>query len=228
MVITANGGTDAANIVLFWPDNLPDDADATLKEDPIALVEALCREGKLVRFPCDGDGGYSVGIYVRTPVPEALRSVCIDEERYPRLTVRGPGYFGGMEYMFKHDSGFLKKYPTMCDVVAIPDGDYSATVYRTDVTDDFTNAWLGKHAGVDAVRAARIRDAFAACVVAMIFLAVASFCFLPWHWRLCIAGAAAVLALVTLALSRTEGYRAVKRSRDEFEMEFPSYVVVLS
>ena len=50
MKITASGGTDAGNIVLFWPDNLPDDADAALRDDPITLVENLRNEGKLIWF----------------------------------------------------------------------------------------------------------------------------------------------------------------------------------
>ena len=37
MKITASGGTDGANIVLFWPDNLPDDADARLNDDPVRV-----------------------------------------------------------------------------------------------------------------------------------------------------------------------------------------------
>ena len=63
MKLTASGGTDAANIVLFWPDNLPDDADATLKGDPVDLVDQLQKDGKLVWFPCLSDGGYTVATW---------------------------------------------------------------------------------------------------------------------------------------------------------------------
>lgn len=48
MKITASGGTDVANIVLFWPVNLPEDADAALNDDPISLIERMRGEGKLI------------------------------------------------------------------------------------------------------------------------------------------------------------------------------------
>lgn len=101
MKITASGGTDVAGIVLFWPDNLPAVADFALRDNPVALIETLQEQGKLIRFPCDGDGGYTLAVFVREDIPDELRSCCEDEVQIPVLTVRGVGYFGGMEYMFK-------------------------------------------------------------------------------------------------------------------------------
>src|SRR5436190_23377729 len=130
MTITASGGTDGANIVLFWPDNLPDDADELLTQDSVALVENLRDQGKLIWFPCDGDGRYAVAVFLAMDVPDDLIVHCKEEVKIPSLIVRGPGYFGGMEYMFKHDSSFRDKYPGMCEQVNIPDGTYSARVWR--------------------------------------------------------------------------------------------------
>ena len=61
MKITARGGTDAASIGLFWPENLPDGADAVLWSNHLALVEELRDQGKLLSFPCDADGDNSEG-----------------------------------------------------------------------------------------------------------------------------------------------------------------------
>src|SRR5581483_9816022 len=124
MKLTATGGTDGASIVLFWPENLPEDADTILQDDPVSLIERMRDEGKLVWFPCEGDGTYTLAIYVRTELPAELQSVLKDEEKYPHLAVRGVGYFGGMEYVFKRDSSFLDKYPHMCEKVEIPPGEY--------------------------------------------------------------------------------------------------------
>ena len=149
MRVTASGGTDAGNIVLFWPENLPEDADAVARtHDIIPLIDQLRKDGKLIWFICDGgDGGFSVAIYVRTAIPEALARLCQDEDNYPKMTVKGDGYFGGLEYIFKRDSSLSAKFPGMLEKVAIPQGTYTAKVYRTAITDVRRQSWLGDHVG---------------------------------------------------------------------------------
>lgn len=106
MRLTASGGTDGASIVLFWPDNLPDDADAAINDDPVSLIERLQTKGKLIWFPCGADGGYTVAVYVRADLPPELAPHCKEVDRIASLVVRGNGCFGGMEYVFKHDRSF--------------------------------------------------------------------------------------------------------------------------
>jgi len=168
MKITARGATDAANIVLFWPENLPDEGDAMLASDPIALVESLRDQGKLIWFLCDGDGEYTVAIFVRSLVPEDLMVHCRDEERIPVLAVRGVGYFGGMEYMFKQYPKLLTKYPAMCEQVLTPEGTYAARVYRTEVPESLYESWLAAQAGVGAKRLWDIHGVIAAGAVASV------------------------------------------------------------
>jgi hypothetical protein len=225
--ITASGGTDGANMVLFWPDNLPDDADAILESDPIALVENLRDQGKLIWFLCDGDGGYTVAIFVRSVVPDDLIAHCGDEERIPSLVVRGVGYFGGMEYMFKHDSSFLKKHPNMGEQVKIPEGTYSARVYRTAISETFYESWLLTQAGVGAKRFWDIHGTIAACAIASIFASLIAFFFVAWTVWFCILAIASILVFGAVAMSRTEKYKRVARARDAFEKAYPSYVVHL-
>ncbi len=126
MKITASGGTDGANKVLFWPENLPEGADEVLRNDPVGLIERLRDEGKLIWFLCDGDGGYSVAVFVGSPAPDRLLSLCKDEENSPRLVVCGDGYFGGMEYMFKNEGSLLNWTVGMIEKMQIPEGTYSA------------------------------------------------------------------------------------------------------
>src|SRR5438067_4253166 len=127
MKLTARGGTDGAHMVLFWPATLPAGTDDALEDDPVALVERLKADGKLIRFPCDSDGQYTVAVFVRTPVPSDLLAVCKEPEHYLRLEVKGDGYFGGLEYLFQEDRSLLDRFPHMAEPIRIPDGTYTAT-----------------------------------------------------------------------------------------------------
>jgi len=227
MRITASGGTDGASIVMFWPDNLPDDFDATFDDDPAGLVERLADEGKLIFFPCDGDGSYSVVVFVDDPLPENLREVCEDEQRYPILAVEGDGYFGGMEYMFKADRSFLDRYPHMCEKVAVPPGTYSATIYRTNPPDEIYDEYL-ERTGPAAMRVWRLHSTAAAGAIVGIFGSLISFLFLGWmQWAMVVA-ITLLFIVATMALSRTAGYQAVKAAQQKYERDYPSYVVDLA
>jgi hypothetical protein len=217
MKMTASGGTDGANIVLFWPDNLPEDADRALRDDPIPLIERLRDEGKLIWFPCDGDGGYTVGIFVGCEVPDYLRALCRAEETYPLLLARGAGYFGGMEYIFKHDDRLLRGAPHMCEKILIPEGAYSGGVWRTDVPKSAYKSWLEREVGPGAKRFWDIyRFCIAYSVTGLIVLTI-TFCFATWVFWFCILALESTLVVVAVAMSRTNRYRAVARARREYK-----------
>ncbi len=227
MRITASGGTDTANIVLFWPDNLPDDADALFKKDPLALVERLRGEGKLIRFPCFGDGAYSVAIYLDEPLPEELRAVCVDEQRYPVVTAQGTGYFGALEGLFQRDSRYVEKYPGMCEPVDLPEGTYSAAVYETDFSEELYESWLLEHAGPEAKGLWDLHNSLAALAVFGVLGSLIAFFFVSWLvWGAMLAVVAGFI-IAAVATSRTEGYRSAAQAEAEFAKAYPSYVVHL-
>jgi hypothetical protein len=227
MKVTASGGTDAASIVLFWPDNLPEGADVVLQDDPMALVEELRGEGKLIWFPCDSDGGYTVAIFVRCEVPEDLRALCRDEERYPTLLVRGVGYFGGAEYMFKATPGLLEKYPHMCGQVVLPEGSYSARVYSTEIPETLFESWLVEQAGATAKRIWDVQGFMAGCAVAGVLASLFALIVASWTVWSAIAATTATCIVAAMALARTKMYTVVARAKDAFEETYPSYVVHL-
>ncbi len=198
-----------------------------LQSDPISLVESLRNQGKLIWFPCDGDGGYSVAVFVRSEMPDDLIAHCRDEEFVPRLFVRGIGFFGGMECMFKHDSSFVKKYPAMCEQVSIPEGTYSARIYHTDIPESLYESWLLSQAGTKAKRLWDIHGYIAACAVASMILSLVAFFALTWTARFCVMAVALAFVLGAVLMSRTDWYKRVARARDAFEKAYPSYVVHL-
>jgi hypothetical protein len=225
--ITARGGTDGATMVLYWPDNLPDDADTQLKDDPMALIEKLRDEGKLILFPCDGDGQYTLAVFVGGQVSDELQEFCKEEERYPSLIVRGDGYFGGAEYMFKHNDTLRIAFPHMSEKVVMPAGTYAARVWRTNVPESVYHTWLVREAGPGAKRLRDLHRGIATCAVVGVLLALVTLLFVPWAVWFCIAGAAIALVVVAVALSRTPAYQAVAKAQRHYEEAFPKYVVHL-
>ena len=227
MKITASGGTDGANIVLFWPENLPVGADEIFADDPIDLIEKLRDEGKLIWFLCEGDGDFSVAVFVGSPAPVELMSLCKDEESYPELTVRGDGYFGGMEYIFKKPGSLQEKMVGMIEKVQIPDGTYSARVYRVAHTDSFYNSWLVKHVGASAKRLANVQVKLGVCAFIGILASMISFFFTTWAGWMYVVGATLICTVAAVGLCFTKSCKSVADARKDFNREYPSYVVLL-
>jgi hypothetical protein len=227
MRITASGATDGGNVVLFWPDNLPDDADDSLRNEASNLVDSLCKDGKLIWFLCEGDGDYTLAVYVNEPVPEDLRRICKDEEKYATLRVKGDGYFGGMEYLFKHDSTLVDKSAGMLQKIAIPDGTYSATVYRTEQPDGFYQSWLRNKVGPAAKWLWNLQRAFAMTAFVSILSNVMFLFFPSWGVWFHSLGVTVFLLVGAITLSRTKWYRLVAEAKAEFSRAYPSYVVLL-
>jgi hypothetical protein len=227
MKLTARGGTDGANMVLFWPATLPAGADAAFEDDPVAFVEQLKADGKLIWFPCDSDGHYTLAAFVRTPVPSDLLAVCKAPEHYPRLEVRGDGYFGGLEYLFKDDRSLLDRFPQMAEVVRIPDGIYKATVYQAEAPESLYEEYLRNRAGPAAKGVWDAHRLVAACAVAGVFASLIAAATGPRGLWQPVVGVTAALIVTAVAISRTPAYRKVRQARDEYEMTFPAYVVHL-
>ena len=228
MKLTATGGTDGANIVLYWPDHLPDDADARLQDDPVELLDQLEKEGKLIGFPCDSDGAYSLAVFVRDEPPADLLRYCREAKSVPSVVARGDGYFGGAEYVCKGDCAFREKFPHMSTKIAIPDGTYGATVYEVEPPEELESQWLREHAGAAALRRS---NAVGVLVVGVVLCAIASLvglAFMSWTVWFCVAGAGLVMAALAWGLSRSAGYRAVADARAEFERTYPAYMLRLT
>jgi hypothetical protein len=227
MKFTASGGTDAASIVLFWPDNLPDDADAQLASDPLDLIEKLREEARIILFPCDSDGGYTVAVYVNDDVPAELAIHCRNEQVIAQLLVRGEGYFGGIECMFKYDARFLKKHPAVGEKLSIPEGRYLARVYSTEIPEGLYEEWLMSQSGARAVRLCSLHRTIAACAVAGAAAALIALFRLGWQVGMVLLSIEAAIVIAALAMSRTTWYQSVARARIEFEKNYPAYVVSL-
>jgi hypothetical protein len=228
MKFHARGGTDGAIVVLFWPANMPDDADQLLQTKPISLIESLHGQGKLIWFPCDADGAYALAIFVRCPIPDELFMYCRNEELISALIVKGEGYFGGGEYMCKDAFALLKRYPTMCEKVFISEGTYSARVYCTDVPESIYESWLIDHAGARAKRLWDLHGTIAALAVVSVIGSLLAFATASWMIRIIIWTIAFTLVGAAVGMSRTKWYKKVARAQDTFRKSYPDYVIHLN
>lgn len=227
MKFTATGGTDVANMVLFWPDNLPDDADEVIRDEPEPLIERLHDIGKLVQFPCDSDGEYTLSVFVNEELPEPLRSCCHQPQPMLRLIASGDGYFGGAEYMFKRDTTVLEQYSGMCGMISIPAGTYAATFCRIEIPDQLYEAWLLNQAGPGAKRMWELQTTLVALSIALVLAVFAAWLFVSWYIWYGVIAAAAVSIVAAMAIARTAPYRAAVAARQEFKQAFPDYVLQL-
>lgn len=214
-------------MVLFWPDNLPYDAQRWLVDDPLALVERMRDEGKLIWFPCDADGHYELSIFLDCDAPDDLLLMCIEPQEYPALLASGPGYFGGTEYMFKTDGSAMRKYTHMCRQVDIPEGWYAATVWQTNWSQERYETWLNARVSRTAQRIGAIHGTITAWCVIGVIASFITMLATPWKIWLPIVSVTALLIASAVGITRTRSYRQLAQARSEFSAAYPSYVVRL-
>ncbi len=221
------GATDAANMLLFWPDLLPEDGDGRLHSDPIGLIEELRAENKLIWFLCEGDGSYRLSIYLNEEIPDHLRGVERAEEYTFTLRSQGIAFFGGMECVFKKDGQFLKKHPGMGTSVSIPDGSYEATVLCLLPSEDDRRDWIIAQASSAALRSWDTHKGAVVLCVAGFIATLIAVCVSRWQTWSVFAGVEAFLIAIAFAMTRMPRYRLAKKANDEYAVAFPAYVLKL-
>jgi hypothetical protein len=227
MRLRAEGGTDGATIVLFWPDTLPDDADRQLQDGPIELFEQLDAEGKLIYFPCDGDGHYFLSVFVGEDLPPDLEAACKEHKRYPTLTAAGEGYFGGGECAFKRDDAFLRKYPHQAGKLTIPAGKYAATVYQKVAGRNAYAKWSRDRVGPAGKRVERRHNVLFRAACTAVLATLVGLCAFPWVVKGIVAALAAALVVSVVLVRRTASYKAAAAAWNEFANVYPDYVLHL-
>lgn len=223
-----NGGTDGGNMVMFWPENLPEEADTMLENDPLSFAETMREEGKIIWFLCDGDGDFSVSVFVDEEPPADLKGFLEEEEHYPDVYVKGDTYFGGLEYMYREDDALLEEFPQMCGNLKIPNGVYQGNVYRTNIPPAFSRTWLMQRMGTRQYRVLHWQQLLSKAAMLGAVGVLFAFFFLVWYVWLATVGMVALTFAAAVLLARSESCREAIVAIDEFTEKFPEYVVVLS
>lgn len=140
---TLEGATDAGSMVVFDPAALPDGFDTAYKEDPIAQLEELQTAGRLCWINTEGDGGYELGVYTGTRLPNELRPYARSIDEFDSFPIpSGRLYFTGIEYVFKNDDSFLRKYPHMAETAQLEPGSYRAEFLEFEYPEEFHEDFL--------------------------------------------------------------------------------------
>jgi hypothetical protein len=228
MKLFATGATEAATIGIFWPELLPEDFDQRLEDGKVlGQLEQLAQEELLIQCPCDADGQYTLGVWIDEPLPPELVPVAHERRWLRKQRIVGDTKFGGLEYAFKDETLVAAKYRALCGSVAIPPGDYEATLYETEVPDDVYEAWLVDKSSPAAKRLWDVQSWFAACGVVGMFVFVGALFFGTRSFMLSALTIALSLSAIGYLLSRLPGYRAVQQARQSYEATFPDYVLKL-
>ena len=227
--MTLHAGTDAGSVVIFDPASLPDDYDSVGKDDPISVIEHLHQEGKLFWVDAHGDGSYQLGVFEGTNLPEKLTSfVTSDEEITNFHALSGTLYFTGIEYVFRHDSSQLLKYPHMGESIRIRPGVHAATFYSLDYPDDFEDTLIAQHLSPEQLAARkRINTVMPVGCLAVIALILAFFLLPLATWSQC------ALPVCVAAISfafwglRSQAVKSADLAAKKITDDYPDYVLVI-
>lgn len=139
--------TDAASILLFDPQSLPEEFDvAASKGDPTELLERLHDEGRLFWINTDGDGCYLLHVFIDEVVPESLRQFLRDPLTSDAFRVTsGEVFFTGTEYGYRDADSALRRYPHMGGSFFVENGVYEVSLYRTEYVDGLHEQAFRQH-----------------------------------------------------------------------------------
>ncbi len=229
MIHVLEGGTDAASMLLFDPEALPDDFDDRARDDPSAAIEDAAAAGRLFRLETLADGRFGLGLCVGEDPPEDVRPFLrlVDEDE--RLVVNGRLIFAGVEYGFRRDDALLAKHPHMGSSCEVPAGTYRLRVFEAEYPDHFL---AGRLQGVVSEAGLRLDALMGRLLLPLGSLGtiagVVGLVGLGWDsWRVSVLPACLAMVLPAVVVSRLRTYREAVAARREAEREAPPYWAVL-
>ena len=229
MKLTADGGTDIATMVIYWPELISPEMRRKYQHDPGDLAAELRAKGSLIEFPCDADGHYSVSVFVNENPPANFAPLAGEEKVFQRVTAQGPAFFNGAEYILpeKTDDNESDGAPDSESALAIPDGAYTGRVYRLETSEEHRWEWLKSRVGEATLKRKQRHESIASYAAVLILAAIITAFFTSWM----IWGPIAALAIVPVAVVRKLGsdpaFEKIKAAEAEYAATFPAYVVEL-
>lgn len=215
-------------MVMYWPENLPEDAERLLEEDPVTFLDTLSEEGRIIWFPNDGDGQFSISVYLDEDPPAPLKGFLGEEENYPDVRVKGATFFGGLECVGEEEPKLSDEYQGMFTQLAIPEGIYQGSVFRTFVPPTFSRSWLIERLGTRRYRILHWQQLLSRASFLGIVACLFAFFFLKLPVWLGLVAVVASSFVAAVLLARSEACREAIVAIDEFTQLYPEFVVVLS
>lgn len=215
-------------MVMYWPRNLPENIDAMLEEDDGTFLDSMADEGRILIFADGANGQFSISAFLDEEPPAQLREFLGDEEIYPDVLVKGATVFSGSECLGEQDLESNDEFQGMFSQLAIPEGMYQATVYRTTIPPAFSRRWLMERLGMGRYRILHWQQLLSRATMLGIVGSLFAFFFLALPVWLILVAVVALSFVVSVLLARSEACQEAIVAIDEFTELYPEFVVVLS
>ncbi|AMV37842.1 hypothetical protein [Planctomyces sp. SH-PL62] len=230
MIQFLEGGTDAAALLLFDPEALPDDFDDRTRDDPSGAIEEAVGLGRAFLLTTDGDGDFALGVCVGEGPPEELEAFLrpIGEvDRFP--VVGGSLQFAGVEYAFRRDDAALAKHPHMGGSADVPPGVYRLRVHEADYPESFLEERMRGRSSAAGLRLLSLMNRRLLPLGSLgAIVGVVSLLFLGWRdWRATALPVCLAMVLPAVLVSRLRTYREARDAGREIARELPDYWAVL-
>src|SRR5262245_5275268 len=223
------GGTDAASMILFDPEALPDDYEKRCGSAFPALIEELQDSGSAYWLNTCSDGSYELLACEGEPLPSSLlhfasNPVVIERFRVPS----GRVYFTGVEYAFRKDDSLLKKFPSMAGTFTIPPGVYRLTLFEMDYPEDYVEDQIRQQVPPRLYWWSQSMGCFVWPLLLALVVTVLLIFYLPWPAGLVYAlPSSGALILLLWGLFRLKPYRQAQEARRRVERQYPGFVAEL-
>jgi hypothetical protein len=229
MKLVAEAGTDAAGVVLFAPEALPEDFDARHRRDPRAVLEDLAAAGRLFQVDTGADGEYSLHLYLDEPLPGPLAAHCADLITAPAFAVPdGILWFSGVEYVFRTDDALLRRSPGMGTRLEIPAGTYAARFWRCEYPDEHVEDQVRQALGEREYRRLDMPGCLVGVALALTLVAVGGVIgSRAAAWSLLLAALAVGTWAGLYRVLRSPRYQALTEAQRAIERQYPSFAVEL-
>ncbi len=227
--MTLHAGTDAGSVVIFDTASLPDDYDSVGKDDPISVIEYLHKEGKLFWVDAHADGSYRLGVFEGADLPDKLTSFVTSNEEITKFhALSGTLYFTGIEYVFRHDSSQLLKYPHMGESIHIRPGVHAATFYSLDYPDGFEDTLIAQHLSPEQLAARKwITTVMPAGCIAVIALILAFFLLPLATWGQYILPVCVAAISFAFWVLRPQRVKLADLAAKKITDDYPDYALVI-
>src|SRR5262249_21158248 len=136
--------------------------------------------------------------------------------------------FMGIEYAFKSDDSFLRRFPHMGDSTELEPGDYRAEFFEFGYPRDFHEDLLRQKLPFSQFRVHQFMNTLAPAGCLSILALLASIAILDWStWISTALPCGLTLIALPLILSRLPAYRHADRVYKDVQRQYPGYGVVL-
>jgi len=224
----AVSSTSIGDMVLFWPETLPDNTVERVENDVDLFLQEMESASKIINLPTSGE----TGTFTLTVVFDR-EEVKKNESEYKLLTsgveieARGDCYFGGIEHLHPNEPEITESLFEVIDSIAILDGTYQVTVYGRDIPEDQLRNRLRERTGLGVYRLITLLDAMRWAVGWSLMGALLSIFLFRFEITLAICGFAILTLIAFLLLSELKSIKTAMRLIDEFYIEHAHFIVVL-